>query len=62
MQDLTSDRMGAEADLNRTLGTFRYLQGLKAARQRNTAVLQAEAGGSSSSAAPAEGMLKNYSI
>ena len=33
LQELTMDRIGAEADLRRTLGTLRYLQGLKAARQ-----------------------------
>ena len=33
-QELTNDRLGSEADLTRLLGTLRYLQGLKAARQQ----------------------------
>ena len=34
VQELTNDRLGAEADLNRLLGTLRYLQSLKTARQQ----------------------------
>lgn len=34
-QELTLDRIAAEADLNRTLGTLRYLTGLRAARATN---------------------------
>ena len=34
MQELTNDKVLAEADLNRLLGTLRYLQGLKSAREQ----------------------------
>ncbi len=33
-QELTNDRLVSEADLARLLGTLRYLQGLKVARQK----------------------------
>lgn len=33
-QELTNDRLVSEADLTRLLGTLRYLQGLKVARQK----------------------------
>ena len=33
-QELTNDRLGSEADLTRLLGTLRYLQSLKVARQQ----------------------------
>lgn len=33
-QELTTERIVAEADLNKQLGTLRYLRGLRAARQR----------------------------
>lgn len=33
-QELTNDRLVSEADLARLLGTLRYLQGLKTARQQ----------------------------
>ena len=33
-QELTDDRLGSEADLTRLLGTLRYLQSLKVARQQ----------------------------
>ncbi len=33
-QELTTERIMAEADLNKQLGTVRYLRGLRAARQR----------------------------
>ena len=34
LQELTTDRIVAEADLSRQLGTLRYLLGLRSARQR----------------------------
>lgn len=34
VQELTNDRLVSEADLARLLGTLRYLQGLKSARQK----------------------------
>ena len=34
MQELTNDKVLAEADLNRLLGTLRYLQSLKIAREQ----------------------------
>ena len=34
MQELTNDKVLAEADLNRLLGTLRYLQSLKTAREQ----------------------------
>jgi len=39
-QELTTERIVAEADLKKQLGTLRYLQGLKAARQRVAAAAQ----------------------
>ena len=39
-QELTTERIVAEADLKKQLGTLRYLQGLKAARQRLAAAAQ----------------------
>ncbi|KAL3154030.1 hypothetical protein ABBQ32_013581 [Trebouxia sp. C0010 RCD-2024] len=40
-RELTNDRLGSEADLNRLLGTLRYLQSLKAARQQAEAAAAA---------------------
>lgn len=37
MQELTNDRLGSEADLNRLLGALRYLQSLKVAQQAEAA-------------------------
>ena len=34
LQELTTDRIVAESDLSRQLGTLRYLLGLRSARQR----------------------------
>ena len=34
MQELTNEKVLAEGDLNRLLGTLRYLQSLKAAREK----------------------------
>ena len=34
LQELTTDRIVAEADLSKQLGTLRYLLGLRSARQR----------------------------
>ena len=34
LQELTTDRIVAEADLGKQLGTLRYLLGLSSARQR----------------------------
>jgi len=42
-QELTTERIVAEADLKKQLGTLRYLQGLKAARQRMAAAAQGTA-------------------
>lgn len=41
LQELTNDRLGAEADLTRLLGTLRYLHSLKAARQQVESVAAA---------------------
>jgi hypothetical protein len=43
VQELTTERIVAEADLKKQLGTLRYLQGLKAARQRVAAAAQGTA-------------------
>ena len=40
VQELTTDRMMAESDLRRQLGTLRYLLGLRSARQRAEAAQQ----------------------
>ena len=40
MQELTTDRIVAEADLAKQLGTLRYLLGLRSARQRAEAALE----------------------
>lgn len=37
LQELTMEKLIAEADLKRTLGTLRYLEGLKAVRQQSLA-------------------------
>ncbi len=41
LQELTTDRIVAEADLGRQLGTLRYLLGLRSARQRAEAAREA---------------------
>ena len=41
-QELTNDRLVSEADLARLLGTLRYLQGLKTARQQVEAEAEAD--------------------
>ena len=40
LQELTTDRIVAEADLSKQLGTLRYLLGLRSARQRAEAARQ----------------------
>ena len=40
VQELTTDRIVAEADLAKQLGTLRYLLGLRSARQRAEAALE----------------------
>ena len=40
VQELTTDRIVAESDLSRQLGTLRYLLGLRSARQRAEAAQQ----------------------
>ena len=40
LQELTTDRIVAEADLAKQLGTLRYLLGLRSARQRAEAALE----------------------
>ncbi|KAK9841676.1 hypothetical protein WJX74_009916 [Apatococcus lobatus] len=44
-KELTMEKLVAEADLARTLGTLRYLEGLKAARHKSLAGVESEAAG-----------------
>ena len=51
LQELTADKLTSEADLQRTLGTLRYLRSLKEARRKAADDVSADASSSAATAA-----------